>query len=90
MVYSFDNAAEALELLSHKHIDIIVTDVVMPQMGGVEFIEKAKKLVPAIKYLFVSGYLNEKDIVQAEKIKSLLNKPYTGGELITAVKTLIN
>ncbi len=90
IVYSFDNAAEALALLSHKHIDIIVTDVVMPQMGGVEFIEKAKRLVPAIKYLFVSGYLNEKDIVQAEKIKPLLNKPYTGAELIMAVKTLIN
>lgn len=89
IVYSFDNAAEALELLSHKHIDIIVTDVVMPQMGGVEFIEQAKKLVPAIKYLFVSGYLNEKDTVQAEKIKPLLNKPYTGRELITTIKTLV-
>jgi PAS domain S-box-containing protein len=89
-VYSFDNAVEALELLSNEHIDIIVTDVVMPQMGGVEFIEKAKKLVPSIKYLFVSGYLNEKDTVQAEKIKPLLNKPYTGSELITAVKKLFN
>ena len=88
-VYNFDNAAEALELLSKQHIDVIVTDVVMPQMGGVEFIEKAKILVPAIKYLFVSGYLNEKDTSQAEKIKPLLNKPYTNGQLITAVKTLI-
>ncbi len=88
-VYSFDNAAEALGLLRSQHVDIIVSDVVMPQMGGVEFIEKAKKLVPAIKYLFVSGYLNEKDTVQAEKIKPLLNKPYTSVELITAVKKLI-
>jgi len=89
-VYSFDNGAEALELLNKKHIDVIVTDVVMPQMGGVEFIEKAKVLVPAIKYLFVSGFLNESDTTQVEKIKPLLNKPYTNGQLIAAVKTLIH
>jgi PAS domain S-box-containing protein len=88
-VFSFDNATEALSLLSEKHIDMIVTDVVMPQMGGVEFIEKAKTLVPKIKYLFVSGYLDEKDTTQVQKIKPLLNKPYRGSELIAAIEALI-
>ncbi|PKI16084.1 hybrid sensor histidine kinase/response regulator [Colwellia sp. 12G3] len=88
-VFSFDNAADALVLLRDKHIDMIVTDVVMPQMGGVEFIEKAKVLVPAIKYLFVSGYLDEKDNTQVKKIKPLLSKPYRGSELISAIEGLI-
>lgn len=88
-VFSFDNAEEALELLDNEHIDLIVTDVVMPQMGGVEFIEQAKILVPTIKYLFVSGFLDAKDTEQAQKIKPLLNKPYTGGELMAAIKAII-
>ncbi len=88
-VVSFDNATEALVLLTEKKIDIIVTDVVMPQMGGAEFIEKAKELLPAIKYLFVSGYLNEKDTRLARKITPLLSKPYRGSELISAIGALI-
>ncbi|WP_198555680.1 PAS domain S-box protein [Colwellia sp. 75C3] len=88
-VFSFDNATQALALLSDEHIDMIVTDVVMPKMGGLEFIEKAKELVPSIKYLFVSGYLDEKDSTQAEKIKPLLNKPYRGSELISVIEALI-
>ena len=85
-VFSFDNAEEALALLSRKHIDIIVTDVVMPKMGGVEFIRHAKALVPALKYLFVSGYVDEKNTAQAQDITPLLNKPYTRNEFITAIK----
>ena len=87
-VFSYDNAAEALLLLRDQHIDVIVTDVVMPEMGGVEFIDKAKALVPAIKYLFVSGYLDEKDTIQAQRITPLLNKPYRGSELISAIEDL--
>ena len=85
-VFSFDNAEEALSLLSRKHIDIIVTDVVMPKMGGVEFIRHAKALVPALKYLFVSGYVDEKNTAQAQDITPLLNQPYTRNEFITAIK----
>jgi PAS domain S-box-containing protein len=88
-VFSFDNAAQALELLDDQHIDMIVTDVVMPKMGGREFIEKAKASVPAIKYLFVSGYLDEPDTKQAEKITPLLNKPYRGSELVSVIESII-
>jgi len=86
-VFSFNNAEEALHLLSEQHIDMIVTDVVMPKMGGSEFIDKAKSLVPALKYLFVSGYLDEKNTKENQEITPLLYKPYTREELISAVKT---
>jgi len=88
-IFSFDNAAEALVLLRDQHIDMIVTDVVMPEMGGGEFIEKAKALVPAIKYLYVSGYLDEKDIIEAQKITPLLKKPYRGSELVSVIESII-
>jgi len=86
-VYSFDNAQAALELLSSEHIDIIVTDVVMPNMGGVEFISKAKLIAPSIRYLFVSGYLDDKNTEQEQEISPLLNKPYTRNDFIAAIKT---
>jgi len=88
-IFSFDNAAEALVLLREQHIDMIVTDVVMPDMGGGEFITKAKSLVPGIKYLFVSGYLDEKDTEKAQKITPLLKKPYKASELISVIESII-
>jgi PAS domain S-box-containing protein len=87
-VFSFSNAEDALTLLANRHIDMVITDVVMPTMGGVEFISKAKKIVPALKYLFVSGYLDDKSAVKGQEISPLLNKPYTRNELITSVQTL--
>lgn len=86
-VFSFDNAKDALALLNDKgkKIDIIVTDVVMPQMGGVEFIHKAKALTPTIKHLFVSGYLDKKSIIKDQEVAPLLSKPYTRLELISAI-----
>jgi len=86
-VFSFDNANGALELLSNEHIDIIITDVVMPEMGGVEFIHKAKLIAPAVRHLFVSGYLDDKNTEQEQEISPLLNKPYTRNEFISAIET---
>jgi len=84
-VFSFNNAKQALAFLSTKHIDVIVTDVVMPEIGGVEFINKAKIIAPTVKHLFVSGYLDNKNSEQ--EISPLLNKPYTRNEFIAAIKT---
>lgn len=88
-VHSCDNAYEALEILKSETIDCIVTDVVMPKMGGVEFIKQAKRLKPAIKHLFVSGYLDIKDSDEADSIKPILFKPYKAENLIENIKLLL-
>ncbi len=85
-VFSFNNAKEALAFLSTNHIDVIVTDVVMPEIGGVEFINEAKLIAPAVKHLFVSGYLGESSTTQQKKVAPLLNKPYTRKEFISAIE----
>jgi PAS domain S-box-containing protein len=59
---------EALALCEkHHHIDLLLTDVKMPKMGGRELAEKAMPLHPEIRVLLMSGYTN--DTVIAERIK---------------------
>jgi PAS domain S-box-containing protein len=88
-VHSCENASKALEILKNENIDFIITDVVMPKMGGVEFIKQAKRLKPEIKYLFVSGYLDIKDSNEADLIKPILYKPYKAENLIENIKLLL-
>jgi PAS domain S-box-containing protein len=60
-VLSSANGLEALELIEHAQspIDLILTDVVMPQMSGKELAERALALHPTVKVLFMSGYTND-------------------------------
>ncbi len=80
---------EALELLEGgTAIDLVVSDVVMPKMGGRELLEGARKLTPQVPFLFSSGYTNEKlrDLLETEEQTSFIAKPYTMERLSRAVR----
>ena len=50
------NGYEALEYIEKKSIDILITDIRMPGLSGIELIEKVNKLSPATRIIIVSGY----------------------------------
>ena len=87
---------EALELLrENKHFDLLITDVVMPAMGGVELVEQAHKEQPHLPVIFISGYAE--DAFQ-EQIKGgqgsakteILPKPFTLRQLAVRVKEILS
>ena len=88
-VYSCSNAYEALDIVKNEAIDFIITDVVMPEMGGVELVKQAQQLNADIKFLFVSGYLDIKDSNEVDLIKPILYKPYKSEELISSIITYL-
>ncbi|HLQ67868.1 MAG TPA: PAS domain S-box protein [Candidatus Limnocylindrales bacterium] len=81
VVYTASGGIEALRLLEERRpeIDILVTDVVMPGMGGPELAERVTAERPSLPVLFVSGYA--KDSLLGEGIEgteiAFLEKPYT-------------
>ncbi|MEW6127495.1 MAG: ATP-binding protein [Acidobacteriota bacterium] len=73
-------------------IDLILTDVVMPQLGGKELSEKLKLERPNIKVLFLSGYTAD-SIVHHGVLKegvAFLHKPFTSTELAQMVRAVLN
>jgi CheY-like chemotaxis protein len=73
-------------------IDIIVSDVVMPEMGGKEMVEIARQFLPAAAVLFVSGYTagsfpNSTDDPAANRF---LQKPFTPQELLAMVRQVLD
>jgi PAS domain S-box-containing protein len=72
--------------------DLLITDVVMPHMGGVELVEKLKKKIPDLKVLYISGYANLPAQLQKEIMSrdNFLQKPFTPQQLAVKVREMLN
>lgn len=55
-VKTFDNGTEALECLEKEQFDIVVTDVLMPDVGGIKVLEQVMSRAPATKVIVITGY----------------------------------
>lgn len=87
-----ENGVRALELFEeNKDIVLVISDVIMPKMSGIELIEKIKLLQPDIKILMMSGYSEDILVDKKECIRNypLLDKPFTALKLIETIKKLI-
>lgn len=56
LVATASHGEEALEKLTQHHIDIIISDINMPRLSGIEFIEEMNRQQRRIEFLFISGY----------------------------------
>ncbi len=81
IVYTAINGQEALELAQKFKgmIDLVVTDMVMPGMSGLELIDGIRRISPRMDFIVTSGYTikEQKDELEKRVIHSFLPKPYT-------------
>ncbi|MCI0701210.1 MAG: response regulator [Planctomycetia bacterium] len=84
-VLTATGAEEALQLLTAYSggLDLLVTDVVMPEMGGRELAERVRAIRPAVKVLFISGYTSDEILRQGvrEDQVDFLHKPFSPRDL---------
>jgi two-component system response regulator YesN len=87
---SFANGKEALEAISHTEVDILMTDIKMPQMNGLELIETVYKQNPNLKCVILSGFSDFQYARTAMRFGVLdyLLKPIDKGELYAAIDKL--
>ena len=73
-------------------IHLLITDVVMPRMGGPELVERLGELRPDIKVLYISGYTDEADVARgvAADDAGFLQKPFTQDVLAMKVRSLLD
>jgi nitrogen-specific signal transduction histidine kinase len=85
------DGVEALELATASPVDLLITDVIMPGVGGVELAARLLERNPKLPVLYVSGYAASR-IVQGTPIDpsvNLLQKPFTSNELLGRVAKLL-
>jgi CheY-like chemotaxis protein len=76
-VYAACSGAEALEILRANPIDILLTDIKMPNMNGLELYRETRKFYPNLTTLFMTAYAADDLIHQGmtEGIRTVLTKP---------------
>jgi two-component system cell cycle response regulator CpdR len=55
-VQSVDNGAAALPLLERERFDLLLTDIVMPEMDGIELAQRAAEICPDVRVMFITGF----------------------------------
>lgn len=82
----FSDATEALFALQNTTPDLLITDISMPNMNGVEFIQKVNTQFPTIKILVVSTF---QQMLSSKNIYGYLLKDTTIDEFIKAIKKIV-
>jgi len=94
-VHAAASGAEALKILREQPVDILLTDVKMPEMNGLELYRETRKLYPRLITIFMTAYAADELIQQgmAEGVKTVLTKPVDINFLLllfSAGKRIIN
>ncbi len=86
-VYTAESGNKALAVLARHPVDIMITDLRMPGMDGLELIKKARQLLPELRCMMVTGH-GEQDIANSTielEITDYFNKPINVEEMQIAI-----
>ena len=91
-VYEACNGAEALEIITDSDIDIILCDIQMPFMNGIDFAARAKAQKPDVEIIFISGYDKFSYVKGALTLKAenYLLKPINEEEFYNTISAVLN
>ena len=90
-VVAFDNGASAYDRLREEPFHLLLTDIVMPEMDGIELARRATEIDPDLKVMFITGFaavaLNPES--NAPKNAKVLSKPFHLRDLVNEVEKML-
>ena len=93
-VRTASNGKEAVEVAAEDKPDIVITDLIMPEMNGVEVCRKIKEMYPHIDVVFVSGHPAQTerqimDFIAAGGRDEYLRKPLMENEIVDVITGIV-
>ena len=87
-----EHGIDALAILENEKVDLLLSDVIMPNMDGNLLAERVKKLYPHIKIQLISGYMKDDQIYESnlDLFDNILRKPVEATTLLTRVRELLD
>jgi two-component system cell cycle response regulator CpdR len=90
-VTHFDNGASAYERLQEEPFSLLLTDIVMPEMDGIELARRATEIDPDLKIMFITGFaavaLNPDS--DAPRDAKVLSKPFHLRDLVNEIEKML-
>ena len=85
------SARNALDMLNEEPFDIVITDIKMPELSGIELLEIIRKEYPEITVIVITGYSTVETAVEAMKLGAFdyLPKPFTSDRVILVIKKAV-
>lgn len=87
--FLFNSPKVALEYLKDNEPDLIISDFLMPDMNGLEFLTEAKKLYPETSMILLTGYADKENAIRAINeigLYKYIEKPWDNDDLIMNIK----
>lgn len=87
---ALDNGFDAIEKVKDTHIDLVVVDIRMPQIDGVETVKKIKEILksknkPDIPVIFITGYSDAKANIDAKELGKVIFKPFDNQQILESI-----
>jgi CheY-like chemotaxis protein len=91
---SSENGADAIELVKDTHIDLIIADIRLPGINGVETVKKIKELLKIkhkkdVPVIFITGYADSEINAEAEQVGDLILKPFDNQGILDRINNYI-
>jgi two-component system, cell cycle response regulator CpdR len=90
-VLAFENGRDALDRLQQEPFTLLLTDIVMPIMDGIELARRASEIDPELKIMFITGFaaVTLNTDVQAPQDARVLSKPFHLKDLVREIDLLL-
>lgn len=88
-VLVFNSPIEALEEMRHEEIDLVISDYLMPDMNGVEFLMEMKKLQPEAIRIILTAYADKENAIKAINevgLYQFVEKPWDNDALLLLIR----
>lgn len=90
-VQSVDRGTEALPLLEAQHFDLLLSDIVMPEMDGIELAQRCAEVSPRTKVMFITGFAAVSLRASREQPHAkVLSKPFHLRDLVMEVERALD
>lgn len=84
-VETFISAEKALDYIKSNHVDLVVSDYLMPEMDGISFLIKVRELKPAVPRIILTGYADKENAIKAINQVGLfqyIEKPWDNEDIL--------
>ncbi len=88
-VVTFSKGAKALEYIKESHVDLVISDYLMPEMDGITFLSKVKDIDPHITRIVLTGYADKENAIKAINevgIFQYIEKPWDNEDLKIVIR----
>ncbi len=88
-VHVFNKPQDALDFLNSNKPDIVISDFMMPEMNGLEFLSEVKNIYPEVSKIILTGYADKKNAIRAINEIGLyryIEKPWNNSDLVINIK----